>query len=71
MDPKLSWTLEPEVVAALAIAAGVYLRRWRRVRLGSSSRRATDAPVWRLCCFLASLALALVALVSPVDALAD
>jgi cytochrome c oxidase assembly factor CtaG len=71
MDPKLSWTLEPEVVAALAIAAGVYLRRWRRVRLGSSSRRATDAPVWRLCCFLASLALALVALISPVDALAD
>jgi putative membrane protein len=71
MAPKLSWTLQPEVLVGLAIAAGVYVRRWRRVRLASSPRRAADAPVWRLCCFLGSLTLALVALVSPLDALAD
>src|SRR5262249_12461894 len=71
MGPKLSWTLQPQVLVALAIAAGVYVRRWRGVRLGPSPRRAADAPVWRLCCFLGSLTLALAALVSPVDALAD
>ena len=32
---------------------------------------AADAPVWRLCCFAGSLLAALIALVSPVDALAD
>jgi putative membrane protein len=37
----------------------------------SSERPGADAPVWRLCCFACSLLLALVALVSPVDALAD
>ena len=70
MSPKLSWTLQPEVVAGVAIAAAVYVGRWRRVRL-TSSRVGSDAPAWRLCCFFGSLTLALVALVSPVDALAD
>src|SRR5262245_49683493 len=67
MSPKLSSTLQPEVVAGVAIAAGAYVRRWRRVRRGSSPHLATDAPAWRLCCFLGSLTLALVALISPVD----
>jgi cytochrome c oxidase assembly factor CtaG len=47
-----------------------YVARWRRVR-SSPSARPTDAPVWRLCCFLGSLLVALIALVSPVDTLAD
>jgi putative membrane protein len=34
-------------------------------------RGAADAPLWRLGCFAASLLLALIALVSPLDALAD
>src|SRR5262249_49909041 len=71
MDPKRSWTRQPDAVAGPAIAAGAYVRPWRLVRLGSSPRRTTDAPVWRLCCFLGSLMLAVVALISPVDALAD
>ncbi len=71
MSPDLSWTFEPGVLLGVAIVAGVYLRRWWRVRRGSSARPAADAPVWRLCCFLGSLLVALIALVSPVDALAD
>jgi putative membrane protein len=71
VSPDLSWTLEPGVLIAVAIVGGAYVSRWRRVRLGRSSRPASDAPVWRLCCFLGSLLLALLALVSPVDALAD
>ena len=53
-----------------ALVGGAYLTRWRRVR-ASSYRPGADAPVWRLCCFAGSLLAALIALVSPVDALAD
>ena len=34
----------------------VYVRRWRAVRASGSPRAAAEAPVWRLCCFLASTA---------------
>jgi cytochrome c oxidase assembly factor CtaG len=67
----LSWTLSPGVLIAAALAASAYVRRWRQVRGGGSPRSATEAPVWRLCCFMASVLLAVIALVSPVDALAD
>jgi putative membrane protein len=71
MSPHLSWTLSPGVLIGATVVAGTYVRRWRRVRRGSSPRHAAEAPVWRLCCFLAAVALALAALVSPIDALAD
>jgi cytochrome c oxidase assembly factor CtaG len=71
MSPNLSWTLSPGVLIGAALVAGVYVRRWRAVRLVAGPRRAVEAPVWRLACFLAAVALALVALVSPIDALAD
>jgi putative membrane protein len=71
MSPQLSWTLSPGVLIGTAIVAGAYVRRWRRVRVGRTPRGAAEAPVWRLCCFLAAVALALAALVSPIDALAD
>ena len=71
MSPSLSWTLDPGVLIGVAIVGVVYVSRWRRVRRGPSPRRAADAPVWRLCCFLGSLLIALIALVSPLDALAD
>src|ERR1700680_3372331 len=44
-----------------------YVRRWRALRLASSSRRAEEAPVWRLCCLLGALVAVLVALISPLD----
>ncbi len=71
MSPNLSWSFSPGVLISAVLVAGVYLRRWRRVRTGGSARAAGEAPVWRLCCFIGSVALALVALVSPIDALAD
>jgi cytochrome c oxidase assembly factor CtaG len=71
MRPDLSWTLSPGVLIALALVGWAYVRRWRQVRGGSSPLRASEAPVWRLCCFLASLLVVLVALISPLDALAE
>jgi putative membrane protein len=68
---NLSWTLEPGALVGVAIAGGAYVARWRTVRTAGSKRAAADAPVWRLCCFIGALLVALVALVSPLDALAD
>jgi putative membrane protein len=69
MSPNLSWTLSPGVLIGIVAVGGVYAKRWRDVRRGP--RGAADAPLWRLGCFAASLLLALIALVSPLDALAD
>jgi putative membrane protein len=71
VSPNLSWTLEPGVLIGVAIVGFAYVSRWRNVRTGGSPRPAVDAPVWRLCCFLTALLGALIALVSPIDALAD
>jgi putative membrane protein len=71
MSPDLSWTLSPGVLIGTAIVAGAYLRRWRHVRASPSPRSRAEAPVWRLCCFMAAVAITLIALVSPIDALAD
>ncbi|HWF33283.1 MAG TPA: cytochrome c oxidase assembly protein [Solirubrobacteraceae bacterium] len=71
VSANLSWTLEPGVLIGVAIAGVAYVMRWRAVRTGNSPRPAADAPLWRLCCFLGALLGTLVALVSPVDALAD
>ena len=71
MSPDLPWTLSPGVIIGGALVGGTYVRRWRAVRRGPSPRAATEAPVWRLCCFLGSILVALLALLSPLDALAD
>jgi putative membrane protein len=70
MSPRIVWTLEPGALIGVALVGGVYVRRWSHVRR-VSDHPAKDAPVWRLCCFAGSLLVALVALVSPVDSLAD
>jgi putative membrane protein len=70
-SPNLSWTLSPGVLISGAIVAGAYVQRWRRVRSAPSPRRTSEAPMWRLCCFLAAVAIGLLALISPIDALAD
>jgi cytochrome c oxidase assembly factor CtaG len=66
MSPHLSWTLEPAVLAGIAAAAYVYVRRWRAVR---SEFGAHGAPVGRLIAFCGGLLLIAVALISPVDGL--
>jgi len=70
MQPDLSWTLSPGVLIGSALAAGVYVRRWRAVRRETAAHART-APVWRLCSFMAAILTTVIALVSPVDALAD
>jgi putative membrane protein len=71
MSPNLSWTLSPGVLVVAALVAWIYVRRWRQVRTSGSPRAAAEAPVWRLCCFIASVLTAMIALISPIDALAD
>ena len=71
MSPHLIWTLDPSVLIGVAAAGAVYLARWRRVRTGPSPRRAAEAPIWRLCCFIGALLTAMVALISPLDGLSD
>lgn len=66
-----AWSLEPDVLVGVVLAGALYVRRWRRVRTSGAPLAAADAPVWRLCSFLGSLLFTLVALVSPIDALAD
>jgi cytochrome c oxidase assembly factor CtaG len=71
MRANLSWTLSPGVLLVAALAVGIYVKRWRHVRVAAGPRRGVEAPVWRLCCFIASVLLALAALISPIDSLAD
>jgi putative membrane protein len=71
MNPHLFWTLNPGVLIGAAAVGGFYVKRWWHVRRGPSPRRAAEAPVWRLCCMLGALATALIALISPLDGLAD
>ncbi len=71
MSPNLSWSLNPGVLLGGALVGGVYIKRWQYVRTGPSPRRTAEAPVWRLCCFMASVLAAMIALISPLDALAD
>jgi cytochrome c oxidase assembly factor CtaG len=71
MSPNLTWTLSPGVLIGAALVGVTYVRRWLAVRRSGSPRAAAEAPVWRLCSFLASIAVAIIALVSPIDSLAD
>jgi cytochrome c oxidase assembly factor CtaG len=63
-----SWTLAPGPILLVLILGALYLPRWWRVRREHGT---TAAPVWRLCSFLAGLACLIVALVSPIDRLAE
>jgi cytochrome c oxidase assembly factor CtaG len=60
-----SWTLDPWVVAPLALAAGVYLRGWLRLH----SQVPQHFGAGRLAAFLAGLAAIAVALQSPLHGL--
>ncbi|HXJ36385.1 MAG TPA: cytochrome c oxidase assembly protein [Candidatus Eisenbacteria bacterium] len=62
-----AWTIEPGLVLALALAALVYARGWRRLRAGRAGR----APAWRLVAFVSGLGALFVALASPLDTFAD
>jgi cytochrome c oxidase assembly factor CtaG len=68
MTPAASWTFDPAVLVGVVAVAWAYVRLWDRAR-------ATDAPhppgIGRLTLFASGLAVIVIALVSPVDRLAE
>lgn len=64
----VSWTLEPGPILLVLLLGGLYLPRWWRVRRDDG---ASAAPVWRLCSYLFGLTCLVIALVSPIDRLAE
>jgi cytochrome c oxidase assembly factor CtaG len=60
-SPNASWSLSPGPLIVLAGLTFVYVRRWRQC----------NASVWRLLLFLSGIAVAAIALFSPVDSLGE
>jgi cytochrome c oxidase assembly factor CtaG len=71
MPADTSWTLEPGALLLIGFLGGVYIRRWRRVRAQPGLRGRREAPTWALLSFLGGLLALFVALISPVDRLAE
>ncbi len=68
VSPTIQWTLEPTVLAGVALLAVLYGLAWHRARAPGSTHR----PGWgRLTLFASGLLVILIALVSPVDGLGD
>lgn len=63
-----AWSLDPAILVPAALALALFLQAWIRLRRRG---REDHAPVWRLVAFLAGLALGVLALVSPLDAIAE
>jgi len=68
VSPDQSWTSSPGVLLTLGVAAVLYARRWRHARAEGGPAAASG---WRAAAFAGGLALVFVALISPVDALAE
>jgi putative membrane protein len=66
-----SWTFEPGAILLIGVLGGAYVTRWRRVRAQGGQRGRREAPTGRLLSFLGGLLALFVALISPVDRLAD
>jgi cytochrome c oxidase assembly factor CtaG len=66
-DLWTAWSLDPVVLAAATVALAFFLQGWRRLR----SRRPELAPWTRIPLFLAGVAVVLVGLLSPLDAIAE
>ena len=72
MDPALAallrlWTFDPWLIVPLSVAAGLYLRGWWRLHC----QRPQRFGVWRLGSFQLGLGTLLLALASPLEALAE
>jgi putative membrane protein len=66
--PPIQWSPEPTVLIGVAAIGVLYVLGWRRGRASGSSHRPGFG---RLALFLGGLAVVLIALVSPIDGLAD
>jgi cytochrome c oxidase assembly factor CtaG len=71
MPADTSWTLEPGALVLIGLLGVVYVRRWRRVRAQGGLRGRREAPTWALLSFLGGLLALFIALISPVDRLAE
>lgn len=60
----LSWTFEPTIVVGLVVAAGLYIRGWRRLRRRGRGGRILKP--WRAWCYAAGLGTVAIALLSPI-----
>jgi cytochrome c oxidase assembly factor CtaG len=69
MPADTSWTFEPGAILLIAVLTGVYVARWQRVRRSADGAR--GAPVVRLLSYLGGVLALIVALLSPVDRLAE
>ena len=66
-DLWTAWSLDPLALTAAAIAIGFFLQGWRRLR----RRRPELAPWTRIPLFVGGVAVVLVGLLSPLDAIAE
>jgi putative membrane protein len=66
--PPIQWSPEPTVLIGVAAIGVLYVLGWRRGRASSSVHRPGFG---RLALFLGGLGVVLIALVSPIDSLAD
>jgi putative membrane protein len=64
----LSWTFDPGPLLLVAALAYLYVPRWVKVRRANGAKA---APVWRLAIYVVGLLNLVLALVSPVDGLAE
>jgi putative membrane protein len=66
-DLWMAWSFDPIALAAAAVAVAFFLQGWRRLR----RRRPELAPWTRIPLFLAGVAVVLLGLLSPLDAIAE
>lgn len=66
-----SWTFEPGSIALCAVLTGAYVLRWRAVRHAHPEATNRGAPAWRLLVFASGIVTIVIALMSPVDRLAE
>lgn len=69
-QPNTAWTLAPGVILAVLVGLYLYVVRWRRTRR-EGRERGHRPGTGRLLLWLGGLVIVLVALVSPIDAMAD
>ena len=68
MPADYSWTFDPGPIIVMAIAVGLYVPRWRKVRRAMGARGASG---WRMLSFAAAILSVAAALLSPIDRLGE
>jgi len=68
MPADYSWTFDPGPIIVIAIAVGLYVPRWRKVRRTAGPR---GASAWRMLSFVAGIVAIAAALLSPIDRLRE